>query len=77
MAELSISGSVGAALASNLPADVRTVQSLLQGVQPPLSAPVPSTGSMDAATIKAIREFQRRDGWRTRCSQATCGPRRM
>ena len=60
MAELTISAPVGAHPAGNRPADVRTVQSLLQKVTPPLSVTVVVTGTMDANTLHAIREFQKR-----------------
>ena len=60
MAELTITAAVGATPAANNSADVQIVQQLLRGVQPPLSIAVPVTGSIDTATIQAIREFQRR-----------------
>lgn len=60
MAELTISAAVGTTPAANNSDDVRTVQQLLRGVQPPLSAAVTVTGSIDPTTIQAIREFQRR-----------------
>jgi hypothetical protein len=60
VAEQTITGPVGAAPAANDPDDVRTVQALLQGVQPPLATPVSVTGTADANTVKAIREFQQR-----------------
>jgi hypothetical protein len=60
MAELTISAPVGAPPADNLPDDVRTVQTLLQQVQPALRTPVAVTGTADRATLDAIREFQRR-----------------
>jgi hypothetical protein len=60
MAEVPISGPVGAPPAKNLPADVSTVQTLLANVKPPLAARVTISGGIDAVTIQAIREFQRR-----------------
>jgi hypothetical protein len=60
MAEVPISGSVGAPPTKNVPADVRTVQTLLANVKPPLAARVTISGRIDAVTIQAIREFQRR-----------------
>jgi hypothetical protein len=60
MAELTISASVGASPAPNVADDVRTVQTLLQNVQPALTRAVTVSGSADADTIQAIREFQRR-----------------
>lgn len=60
MTELTITASVGSAPAPNRPDDVRTVQSLLQGVQPPLPHHVSVNGIFDSATRLAIREFQTR-----------------
>jgi hypothetical protein len=60
MAAITLSGAVGAPPATNATDDVRKVQTLLNAVQPPLSKPVTVTGSIDQATITAIREFQRR-----------------
>jgi Putative peptidoglycan binding domain len=60
MAEVPISGPVGAPPAKNVPADVRTVQTLLANVKPPLAVRVTISGGIDAVTIQAIREFQRR-----------------
>jgi hypothetical protein len=44
----------------NRPSDLRTVQTLLQKVQPPLTMQVVLTASIDQQTIAAIREFQKR-----------------
>lgn len=60
MSELTISAPVGAAPAANLPDDIRTVQTLLQGAQPSLSVPVTVSGNFDQATQRALREFQSR-----------------
>jgi hypothetical protein len=60
MAELSISAAVGESPALNLNADVRIVQKLLSKVTPPLRTAVAETGTVDAATKNAIREFQKR-----------------
>lgn len=60
MAERTLNGSVGASPAANHPDDVRTVQELLGGVDPPLSIRVAVTGTADGNTVAAIREFQRR-----------------
>lgn len=60
MAELTITAPVGAPPASNMPDDVRTVQTLLRDVQPPLTNAVTVTGSIDQPTLRAIREFQGR-----------------
>src|SRR4051812_37323605 len=60
MAEVPISGTVGVVPSKNLPDDVRTVQTLLGKVTPPLAARVTVNGKADPTTIQAIREFQRR-----------------
>ncbi len=60
MAELTLNDAVGTPPASNNTDDVRTVQTLLGHVSPPLTTAVSVTGTIDDATIRAIREFQRR-----------------
>jgi hypothetical protein len=60
MAETPIKNAVGAPPAKNDPDDVRTVQTLLGKVKPPLSVTVSVTGTADKATLSAIREFQKR-----------------
>lgn len=60
MADAKIVATVGAPPAANKPPDVRVVQNLLGKVIPPLSIRVHETGTMDADTLKAIREFQSR-----------------
>jgi len=60
MAELAISASVGAPPSQNRPNDVRSVQGLLQNVDPPLRTRVGISGRADPSTLQAIREFQSR-----------------
>jgi hypothetical protein len=60
MAEINITGSVGAKPARNLPTDVQNIQSLLKSVNPPLSKTVIPTGQIDKGTLDAILEYQSR-----------------
>ena len=60
MADAKITATVGAPPAPNNQPDVRIVQNLLGKVTPPLSIRVHETGTIDANTLKAIREFQSR-----------------
>lgn len=60
MAEQPITAAVGAQPAANNPDDVRLVQTMLNAVAPPLRTRVTASGSIDDATIRAIREFQGR-----------------
>jgi hypothetical protein len=60
MADASITAAVGARPAPNNPADVKIVQNLLGKVTRPLSMRVEETGTADARTLHAIREFQSR-----------------
>jgi hypothetical protein len=60
MAERKIIKSVGAPPASNLFQDVRTIQTLLQSVRPPLFAHVAINGKIDKNTLSAITEYQKR-----------------
>jgi hypothetical protein len=60
MADLTLSAAVGSHHSSNLPADVKTVQTLLQTMKPPLTHKVSVTGTMDPETRHAIVELQRR-----------------
>ena len=60
MAEIKITGAVGAPPAKNFVIDVRTVQSLLKNVQPPLALSITPTGQMDSNTLNCILEYQRR-----------------
>lgn len=59
MAEETIQAAVGAG-GSNRPDDVKTVQRLLGKVTPPLTNRPAETGTADAKTLAAIREFQLR-----------------
>ncbi|MGB6742689.1 MAG: hypothetical protein WBE38_03445 [Terracidiphilus sp.] len=60
MADPKITAAVGILPAANRQADVRIVQNLLAKVTPPLSVRVQETGVMDAVTLRAIHEFQKR-----------------
>ncbi len=60
MNTIALKGAVGAPPAQNFPDDVKAVQVLLSKVTPPLSTHVAVNGTMDQATVKAIREFQSR-----------------
>ena len=60
MADAKITATVGAPPAPNNQPDVRIVQNLLGKVAPPSSIRVHETGTIDANTLKAIREFQSR-----------------
>jgi hypothetical protein len=60
MSEITISGAVGERPAANNAVDVIKLQMLLQVVDPPLQNKVDDTGQLDAPTLAAIREFQKR-----------------
>lgn len=60
MAEISLTGAVGASPSPNRLEDVKKVQTALLAMRPPLTNVVTVNGTCDPKTIKAIHEVQKR-----------------